>query len=175
MSQKEMLTKVNSTSDIIIASIKELNKDKINKDKIKKLKEEENRKRKAQRQLEIDKKIFEDLDKLEHNYHKISYIKKRINLQKEYLSAINGRKAFAEKLQQVIHVLNRKNTKKIQEKEYKVDSREVLKGVINYIKDNKKIFNEWSCDVKEGIKKSKVILKDLRIKEKANVREELHG
>ena len=81
------------------------------------------------------------------------------------MSTINGRKAFAEKLQQVIHVLNRKNTKKIQEKEYKVDSREVLKGVINYIKDNKKIFNEWSCDVKEGIKKSKVILKDLRIKE----------
>jgi hypothetical protein len=81
------------------------------------------------------------------------------------LSAINGRKAFAEKLQQVIHALNRKNTKKIQEKEYKVDSREVLKGVINYIKDNKKIFNEWSCDVKENIKKSKVILKDLRIKE----------
>jgi len=64
------------------------------------------------RQLEIDKKIFEDLDKLEHNYHKISYIKRRINLQKEYLSAINGRKAFAEKLQQVIHALNRKNTKK---------------------------------------------------------------
>ena len=51
-----------------------------------------------------------------------------------------------------------------------MDSREVLKGVINYIKDNKKIFNEWSCDVKEGIKKSKVILKDLRIKEKENVR-----
>ena len=48
-----------------------------------------------------------------------------------------------------------------------MDSREVLKGIINYIKDNKKIFNEWSCDVKEGIKKSKVILKDLRIKEKA--------
>ena len=91
MSQKEMLTKVNSTSDIIIASIKELNKDKINKDKIKKLKEEENRKRKAQRQLEIDKKISEDLDKLEHNYHKISYIKELIYKKNICLPSMVGK------------------------------------------------------------------------------------
>jgi len=174
MSKKQIQIRTNVDSSILLASIKKLNEKKIKQKEEERLKIEESKKIREQKSLDVENKMFEQLQNLDNPYHKISYMKKRIVFQKEYLSNIKGKLNFSNKIIDLIRILNRKNAKPIRKKiprniieqntpyKYEVNSRKVLKDLMKYVNDNKRIFEEWSQDVKGQIKKSETVLKELK-------------
>jgi len=173
MSQRWIPIRTNSDSDFIITGIKKLNEVELSKKEKKRKLKEENRQKRIDKKLKEQEKVYKNLDNLDTYYKKIGYMKKRIGLQTQYLSSVRGNRVFSEKIRKTIFFLNRKYSKPIRKKiamsiieqqipyKYEVNSRKVLIELIKYVKESQNIFDEWSQDVKDSIKESKEILKEI--------------
>ena len=174
MSQRWIPIRTNSDSDFVITEVRKLNEVELSKKEKKRKLIEENIQKRIEKKLKEQEKVYKNLDNLDTYYKKIGYMKKRINMQTEYLSSVRGNRVFAEKIRKTIFLLNRKYSKPIRKKiprniieqempyKYEVNSRKVLIELIKYVKESQNIFDEWSQDVKDGIKESKEILKEIK-------------
>lgn len=174
MTQRWIPIRTNSDSDFVITEVRKLNEVELSKKEKKRKLIEENIQRRIEKRLKEQEKVSKNLEKLDTYYKKVAYMKKRIGMQNEYLSSVRGNRVFAEKIRKIIGFLNRKYSKPIRKKiamsiieqqipyKYEVNSRKVLIELIKYVKESENIFNEWSHDVKDDIKKSKEILKEIR-------------
>jgi|13_taG_2_1085334.scaffolds.fasta_scaffold64502_1 hypothetical protein len=173
MSQRWIPIRTNSDSDFVITEVRKLNEVELSKKEKKRKLIEENRQKRIDKKLKEQEKVYKNLDNLDNYYKKVIYLRKRINLQTQYLYSVRGNKVFAEKIKKTIGFLNRKYSKPIRKKiprniieqempyKYEVNSRKVLIELIKYVKESENIFNEWSQDVKDSIKESKEILKEI--------------
>jgi hypothetical protein len=174
MTQRWIPIRTNSDSDFVITEVRKLNEVELSKKEKKRKLIEENIQKRIEKRLKEQEKVSKNLEKLDTYYKKVAYMKKRIGMQNEYLSSVKGNRVFAEKIRKTIGFLNRKYSKPIRKKiprniieqempyKYEVNSRKVLIELIKYVKESQNIFNEWSHDVKDDIKKSKEILKEIR-------------
>ena len=173
MSQRWIPIRTNSDSDFVITEVRKLNEVELSKKEKKRKLIEENRQKRIDKKLKEQEKVSKNLDNLDTYYKKVSYLKKRIGLQTQYLSSVRGNRVFSEKIRKTIFLLNRKYSKPIRKKiamsiieqqipyKYEVNSRKVLIELIKYVKESQNIFDEWLQDVKDDIKKSKEILKEI--------------
>ena len=152
-------------SGIIMNSITKLHEEKIREKEKRKRASEENKKRSEEKRQKEEKKFNDELDSLPDDYQKIRYIKKRISMQRNYVSFIRGHVDFGTQIKKVIRLLNIKNTKKIADPDkktskYEVNSRKVLRELIKYINTMGSVHNEWKDSVKSDITNRRELLKE---------------
>tara|TARA_R100001143_G_C3279195_1_gene95870 strand:- start:37 stop:543 length:507 start_codon:yes stop_codon:yes gene_type:complete len=152
-------------SGIFMDSITKLHEEKIREKEKRKRASEENKKRSEEKRQKEEKKFNDELDSLPDDYQKIRYIKKRISMQRNYISFIKGHVDSGTQIQKVIRVLNMQNTKKIADPDqktykYEVNSRKVLRELIKYINTMRSIHSEWTHSVKSEIANRRELLKE---------------
>ena len=97
MTQRWIPIRTNSDSDFVITEVRKLNEVELSKKEKKRKLIEENIQKRIEKKLKEQEKVYKNLDNLDTYYKKIGYMKKRINMQTEYLSSVRGNRVFAEK------------------------------------------------------------------------------
>tara|TARA_R100000664_G_C2677246_1_gene86777 strand:- start:90 stop:599 length:510 start_codon:yes stop_codon:yes gene_type:complete len=149
MSKKEIQITTNSTSNIILASIKNLNKPFFNQNEWEISQEEKNTQ-------ELDK-VKNSLKEINSIYDKIKYLIKRINFQNIHTAQIRGQILYNDKMRYVTYSFRRKH-----DKLNLGVGKEIFKDYEVQLKENRSMLNNWYDTSLKVTKKLRRLLEELR-------------